>query len=127
MVRRKPGALLPLEVELLGVTIELQGAGQGDCYGYALAKALAAGGEARRLIAHGTLYKALGRLTDTGLLDSWWEDPVIAESERRPRRRLYRVTGAGVQAWSTARMAAVPAHSDGSTASGTAIPGTATA
>ena len=62
MVRRKPGSLLPLELELLRVTVDLQRAGHGDCYGYALAKALAADGEARRMIAHGTLYKALSRL-----------------------------------------------------------------
>lgn len=127
MVRRKPGALLPLEVELLGVAVDLQRGGHGDCYGYALAKALAAGAEARRMIAHGTLYKALGRLTEAGLLDSSWEDPHIAEGEGRPRRRLYRITGAGVRAWSTARASAAQPRSAGAPASGAAVPGPAMA
>lgn len=127
MVRRKPGALLPLEVDLLGAAIDLQHAGQGDCYGYALAKALAADVEARRMIAHGTLYKALGRLTNAGLLNSSWEDPAIAEGEGRPRRRLYRITGTGVQARSDARADAAQARADRAPASGAAIPGPAMA
>lgn len=127
MVRRRPGALLPLEVDLLGVAVDLQQSGDGDCYGYALAKALAADAQARRMIAHGTLYKALGRLTNAGLLDSWWEDPAIAEGQGRPRRRLYRVTGAGVQAWTTALAAARQLRADGSAALGTVVPGTAMA
>ena len=127
MVRRKPGALLPLELDLLAVAVDLQRAGQGDCYGYALAKALAADQEARRLVAHGTLYKALGRLTDAKLLDSWWEDAAVAEADGRPRRRLYRVTGAGAQAWSTASAAAAETQLPAPAASGAVLPGTAMA
>ena len=67
-----------------------------------MAKALASGEEARRMVAHGTLYKALGRLTEAGFLDSWWEDAELAEAQARPRRRLYRITGAGRRAWSVA-------------------------
>ena len=97
MVRRRPATLLPLELELIEVAVGFQRAGRGDCYGYSLAKALAGDGD-RRLLAHGTLYKALSRLTAAGLLESQWEDASIAEAEGRPRRRLYRVTGDGVQA-----------------------------
>jgi DNA-binding PadR family transcriptional regulator len=43
-----------------------------------------------------TLYKALGRLEEFGLLSSHWEDPAAAEG--RPRRRLYELTGHGVRA-----------------------------
>jgi DNA-binding PadR family transcriptional regulator len=49
----------------------------------------------RSLTAHGTLYKALGRLEELGLLASRWEDvPAIAG---RPRRRLYELTGEGAE------------------------------
>ena len=53
---------------------------------------------ARQLTAHSTLYKALARLERAGMLTSSWEDPGFAESEGRPRRRLYRVTPSGAQA-----------------------------
>jgi DNA-binding PadR family transcriptional regulator len=49
----------------------------------------------RSLTAHGTLYKALGRLEELGLLASRWEEtPTIPG---RPRRRLYELTGKGAQ------------------------------
>jgi len=43
----------------------------------------------------GTVYKVLRRLEDRGLIEGAWEDPTIAEFERRPRRRYYRLTIAG--------------------------------
>lgn len=49
-----------------------------------------------RLTAHGTLYKALGRLEEFGLLTSRWEDAATAEG--RPRRRLYELTSQGAEA-----------------------------
>jgi PadR family transcriptional regulator len=92
-VRRKPGALVPLELAIL----ELAAARGGKPFhGFELAKALAAAHGSRGLTAHGTLYKALGRLADQELLEDEWEDPEIALREGRPRRRLYRLTGAGV-------------------------------
>jgi len=45
--------------------------------------------------AHGTLYKALSRMTEAGYLTAEWEDPALAETERRPRRRLYRISADG--------------------------------
>jgi len=65
---------------------------------YAVAKETAEPEKARTLTAHGTLYKALGRMEEAGLLESRWEDPAIAGAEGRPRRRLYHVTGLGAQA-----------------------------
>jgi DNA-binding PadR family transcriptional regulator len=53
---------------------------------------------ARSLVAHGTLYRALARLEIRGLLATRWEDPRIAAAERRPRRRMYRVTAEGERA-----------------------------
>ena len=55
------------------------------------------------LTSHGTLYKALGRMAKVGLLESRWEDPIIAADESRPRRRFYRVTAEGQVASRAAR------------------------
>ncbi|QEO15050.1 PadR family transcriptional regulator [Agromyces intestinalis] len=96
MPRRKAGVLLPLELAILDSGLTLQSA-DASFYGFALARALA-DRDGAALIAHGTLYKALGRLADAGLLESEWESPEAAEADGRPRRRLYRVTGAGEQA-----------------------------
>lgn len=48
------------------------------------------------MTAHGTLYKALARLEEFGLLTSSWEDAAAVEG--RPRRRLYELTGKGAAA-----------------------------
>ena len=88
---------MELEVDILGAGIELQAEDRGF-YGFALAKRIADRAGATALTAHGTLYKALSRLAERGLVESEWEDPGIAADEGRPRRRLYRVTGAGVAA-----------------------------
>lgn len=96
MPRRRPGSLLPLELELLEAGLQ-----HGEFHGFAIATALASGSQ--RLTAHGTLYKALGRLEAAGLLTSRWEEPA---PEGRPRRRLYTVTGAGERAAEQAAHAA---------------------
>lgn len=54
--------------------------------------------DARRLTAHGTLYRALARLEQMGLMTSAWEDPQIAADDSRPRRRLYAITEDGLKA-----------------------------
>lgn len=74
----------------------LQRAGERWSHGYQPAKLLADDG--RRLVAHGTLYKALGRLLDAGLLSSHWEDADVARAAGRRRRRLYEISGAGQRA-----------------------------
>jgi DNA-binding PadR family transcriptional regulator len=43
----------------------------------------------------GTVYKVLRRLEERGLIRGMWEDAGVAERERRPRRRYYRLTAAG--------------------------------
>jgi PadR family transcriptional regulator PadR len=97
-VRRKPGTLLPLELTILETATELHRRGDQEFHGFAVAKEIAERQEARTLTAHGTLYKALGRMEQAGLLESRWEDPAVAATEGRPRRRLYHVTGLGAQA-----------------------------
>lgn len=97
-MRRKPGSLLPLEADILMAGLDLRTEAAGWFHGFLLAKALADRTGARQLTSHGTLYKALGRLEEAGLLASVWEDPSAAAREGRPRRRLYEVTGAGERA-----------------------------
>jgi DNA-binding PadR family transcriptional regulator len=93
-MRRKTGALVPLEVAIL----EAAAARAAEPFhGFQLAKALAGGDGGRKLTAHGTLYKALARLTEQGLLEAEWEDAEIGMREGRPRRRLYRLTGEGAR------------------------------
>jgi PadR family transcriptional regulator PadR len=94
--RRKPGALLPLENEILGVALSMQRSGDATFHGFGLAQTMRERSASRSLTAHGTLYKALGRLEEFGLLKSRWEDAAAAEG--RPRRRLYELTGEGARA-----------------------------
>lgn len=103
MPRRKPGTLLPLEVDILDAGLECRRAGVGEFYGFELARSIAGGRAGHRLTSHGTLYKALGRLEDAGLLTSRWEDADLATGEGRPPRRLYTITGDGIRRLATWR------------------------
>jgi DNA-binding PadR family transcriptional regulator len=117
-VRRKADTLLPLEASILSAGLEL-----GEFHGYSLARAIQEREAARRLTAHGTLYKALGRMETAGLLMSRWESADGAAAEGRPRRRLYEVTAAGagaLAAWTAASADAAVA-----TARGVALGGAA--
>lgn len=97
-MRRKPGTLLPIEISILGVGVELRSRGEPEFHGYRAAQEIRDREQARLLTSHGTLYKALERLRKQGLLASHWEDPALAEEAGRPRRRLYTVTAAGAAA-----------------------------
>jgi PadR family transcriptional regulator PadR len=103
MPRRKPGSLLPLELSILAACRD---AGTPGVHGFALAQWIADAEESRRLTATGTLYRALHRLDDRGLIENWWEDPNDAAAAGRPLRRLYRITGAGATALARAESAA---------------------
>jgi hypothetical protein len=98
---RKPGTLLPLEVEILATALSMHRAGRATFHGFGLAQAMREQRGSRSLTAHGTLYKALARLEELGLLASRWEDPEAADG--RPRRRLYELTGRGLHAAGQAR------------------------
>lgn len=97
-MRRKSGALIPIERSILEAGLRFKVRGQDEFHGFLVAKELRDSEAARRLTAHGTLYKALDRMERAGLLESRWEDPSVAAGEGRPRRRLYRVTGLGERA-----------------------------
>jgi PadR family transcriptional regulator, regulatory protein PadR len=88
----------PLEVDILEAGLDLRRTGGARFHGFQLAKAIADHAGPRPLTSHGTLYEALQRLEEAGLLEGQWEDPDIAAAEARPRRRLYSVTGAGERA-----------------------------
>lgn len=102
-MRRKPGALLALELKILEAALDLRRRGVVAFHGFLLAAEVKEHGDAKSLTGYGTLYKALDRMERAGFLSSRWEDAAIAEVERRPRRRLYEVTAAG-------EAALVPAH-----------------
>jgi len=78
------------------------GAGHATFHGFGLARTMREQSGSRSLTAHGTLYKALGRLEELGLLASRWEDAATVP-EGRPRRRFYELTGDGVRAARPAR------------------------
>jgi DNA-binding PadR family transcriptional regulator len=86
---------LPLEVDILEIALALLRGGQAEFHGFGIARELQEQRGSRALTGHGTLYKALGRLQDFGLLTSRWEDTTAVEG--RPRRRLYELTQEGTQ------------------------------
>lgn len=92
MARRKPGALIALEREILDAALSLRRSGSATFHGFALAQHLRERSDSRSLTAHGTLYKALGRLEEFGFLRSAWDAQPV---DGRPRRRLYELTAEG--------------------------------
>src|SRR4051794_845259 len=107
MPRRREGTLLPLEDEILHIALGLFAEGHVCFYGFALAQAMRHDTAARPLVAHGTLYKALSRLENFGLLTSHWEE---VEQGERPRRRLYQLTPRGFDAARAAGAAPTATH-----------------
>lgn len=97
-MRRKAGTILPIERELLAAAAGLMARGTEEFHGFLIAHEMRDRSGARDLIAYGNLYRILERMEKAGWLASNWEDPAVAESERRPRRRLYKLTGLGMSA-----------------------------
>lgn len=102
-MRRKADQLIPLELSVLEAAVALQRRGTKTFHGYSLAKVMKTDSDSRMLVAHGTLYRALHRLEGAGLIEGFWEDPAEAADERRPRRRLYRLTALAEAAVTRAR------------------------
>lgn len=102
-MRRRKGRLLDIEEAILGAGITLKSHGTASFHGFSVAKLIQKTRGSRRLTAHGTLYKALGRLERAGLVTSKWEDAELAAEKGRPRRRLYQVTDLGEKAMALAR------------------------
>jgi hypothetical protein len=95
LVRRKIGSLVPLELAICSAALALRERGVEQFHGYLIAKELKHASDTRLLTAYGTLYRALGRLEQMGLMTSAWEDPQIPADANRPRRRLYAITQDG--------------------------------
>jgi len=68
----------------------LQSVAEGHRYGFDIID--------RTGLPSGTVYPALSTLERRGLVSARWEEESLARVEARPRRRYYRVTGAGQQA-----------------------------
>ena len=105
-MRRKAGALVPLELAICTAAADLRQQGTGEFHGYLIAKEIKEHADNRLLTAYGTLYRALARLESMGLLSSRWEDAMVAAEENRPRRRFYALTAAGEEAVTEAARAA---------------------
>ena len=84
MVRRKPGTLLPLEVAILDAGTAGARDGDPEFHGFAVAQRIQERDGARRLTAHGTLYKALGRLEAAGCSRAAGRTPSSRSAEGRP-------------------------------------------
>jgi PadR family transcriptional regulator len=119
-MRRKEGALVPLELSILEAAVDLARRGTPEAHGFLLAGEMRDREGARRLTGYGTLYKALERLEQRGYLDSRWEDPMAAAADGRPRRRFYRVTVVG----ETATREALAAKTERTTRRPAAVVGT---
>ncbi|WP_162850713.1 PadR family transcriptional regulator [Amnibacterium kyonggiense] len=107
MPRRRAGTLIALEQDILRAGLRLGDEGE-QFHGFGLAASLR--NERHGLIAHGTLYKALARLQEAGLLTAVWEQSEVAEQAKRPRRKLYAVTTAGEAALRASDQHASPAR-----------------
>jgi DNA-binding PadR family transcriptional regulator len=53
-------------------------------------------------LTSGTVYPALDKLEELGLLRSHWEDERVAQREKRPARRYFALTGRGIEALAAA-------------------------
>lgn len=68
----------------------LQAIAKGTRHGFDIMDAAA--------LPSGTVYPILGRLERAGLVRSRWEAHSVAQREKRPPRRYYEISGAGVRA-----------------------------
>jgi DNA-binding PadR family transcriptional regulator len=83
---RSPNASLPLTPTAFEILLALAGA---DAHGYAILQTVEARLGGRLPLRTGTLYRALARLEETGLIEEIEADP------EDQRRRVYRLTPAG--------------------------------
>ena len=72
------------------VTVILQALANGYCYGFDIMDITG--------LPSGTIYPALRRLEEAGLVTSKWEKHSIAQQEMRPPRKYYELTRDGEDA-----------------------------
>ena len=83
-----PDDFLPLTPVAFEILLAL---GNGERHGYAVMQEVERRTGGRTSLHPGTLYRALGRLVDTGLLEELEDHPVEGDE----RRRYYALTGLG--------------------------------
>ena len=91
-MRRKPGDLIPIERSIIQAACQLRQEGIEEFHGVQIAMKIKDQKEARLLTGYGTLYRALGRLQQWGILQSRWEE-LLPTDGNRPRHRYYQLTG----------------------------------
>lgn len=90
MAGRDPEELLPLSPAAFHVLLALA---EGERHGYAIIKDVESRTEGRVRMGPGTLYGAIKRMLDEGLIEESDERPDAALDDER--RRYYRLTGFG--------------------------------
>jgi PadR family transcriptional regulator, regulatory protein PadR len=105
-MRRKAGDLIPIERSILEAACQLHREGIEEFHGIQLASMIKNQKEARLLTEYGTLYRALSRLEQRGLLKSRWE-VLLPTDGNRPRHRYYRLVG---EVETVQLLASVPIH-----------------
>jgi PadR family transcriptional regulator PadR len=88
---RKAGDITPIERAIILAAGQLRREGFKEFHGFQIAKKIRELEGARFLAGYGTLYRALIRLEQRGILQSRWEE--LAIDENRPRRRYYELVG----------------------------------
>ena len=91
-MRRKPGDLIPIERSIIQAASQLRKEGIEEFHGVQIAMKIKGEREARLLTGYGTLYRALNRLQQRGVLQSRWEE-LLPTDGNRPRHRYYRLIG----------------------------------
>ena len=79
----------------LGTLAILQAIEQGRAFGFDIMDVTG--------LTSGTVYPALDRLEDLGLVTSRWESDAVARREARPARRYFVITREGTRALEAAR------------------------
>ena len=104
---KRPDDLSNVEVAILGV---LQKHVRG-LHGVAISDGVDSKSEGYFRLPFGTLYPALKRLEGKGFISGTWESLDKAAQEGRPRRCIYKITGAGAAALAeAARLHAIRAR-----------------
>ncbi len=85
-----PAALIPLKHSTYRVLLALA---ENELHGYAIMQALSDMTDGRETILPGTLYAALARMVDDGMIETLQEP--ADEASGGPRRRYYRRTSFG--------------------------------
>ena len=88
-----PAFASPLSPVVVQIMIAL---GAGERHGYAIMQEVEESTGGKVVLAPGTLYRAIKRMLDTGLIVEVSDRPVAAGDDER--RRYYRLTGAGHRA-----------------------------